>query len=142
MIAAQIIPAIIGQVTHGGAGLPTICIYIGRFRALCKGPVAIVPQHSVDPGCGNVQIGPAIEVEIDSGTIAYIGEVALIVSIEPASGKLALGLPLPGFSQDIGVNCVEVQPAILFEIQPALAPSHHSDSVSRDVPSKGSVLEI
>ncbi len=119
MIAAQIIPAIIVQVTHGGAGLPTICIDIGRFSALCKGPVAIVPQHSVDPGCGNVQIGPAIEVEIDSGTIAYIGEVTLIVSIELASGKLAFCLPPPGFSQGIGVDSVEVQPAILVEIQPA-----------------------
>ncbi len=139
------------HVADGGAGVPARRVDSGRARALGEGAVAVPPEQRVVAVGGDVvaggrheQVGVpvlvevggdaavAAELQVGARAAAHVLEAPPDVVEERAPRQAALRRPEVVLVVRVGVDDVEVEPAVVVVVEPAEAASHHRIRLVRD----------
>ena len=147
-------PPVAVHVRDGGAGVPAPGGDAGGAGALAEVALAVVPEQGIVAGCGDVDVGRAVAVEVarhaavaaelDVGSrrAADVGEPPLHVVEEGAAGHAAVLQPVAEVVIRIGVDGEQVEPAVAVDVDPADAAAHHRGHVHRRLRPERVLLEV
>src|SRR5829696_648218 len=153
--------AVAVDVADRGAGVPAGLVDPGRSRSFGEGAVAVAPEQRVVPVRGGVvarggdeEVGVAVEVEVRCDAAAapqlQVGaradadvlEAPAHVVEEGAAGQPSALRPLDVVLVAVGVDDVQVEPAVVVVVEPAEAAAHHRRLLVCDPEAEGRVGEV
>ena len=139
----QVRPAVAVHVADRRSGVPPEIVDPGGLGALGERTVAVVPEERTRARRRDIQVRPTVEVEICSdapvapncevgaGTRAHVRERPVHVVEQAAAREAALLLPAIRLALGVGIDDVEVEPAVVVVVDPAEPPAHHRHRVVR-----------